>query len=196
MLPAPEDANSRNPHVKAPDRLESERLLLRRPTVDDAQSIFERYANDAEVMRYLAWPRHQSIEQTLAFLTFSDSEWNKWPAGPYLIESRATGTLLGSTGFSFESPEEAATGYVLARDAWGRGYATEALATLMGLCEQLGLRRVYALCHAGHSASQRVLQKCGFELEASAHKQFDFPNLGGGAQPVVCYAKSVRSATS
>ena len=123
--------------MKAPERLESNRLVLRRPRPDDAAAIFARYANDVAVTRYLAWPRHQTVEQTRAFLAFSDSEWEAWPAGPYLIESRESGELLGSTGFGFEAPDRAATGYVLARDAWGKGYATEALTTLLTLAQPL-----------------------------------------------------------
>jgi ribosomal-protein-alanine N-acetyltransferase len=176
--------------MKAPDRLESARLMLRRPTRDDAESIFARYASDPDVTRYVGWPRHGSVEQTRGFLAFSDAEWASKPAGPYLIEHRGTRSLLGSTGFVFESADEAATGYVLARDAWGHGYATEALTTLMALCEGLGLRRVYALCHAGHTASQRVLQKCGFALDPSRSREFEFPNLTApGPEPIVCYER-------
>jgi RimJ/RimL family protein N-acetyltransferase len=51
----------------------------------DAELIFRRYASDPEVTKFLGWPRHTSIEQTQAFLEFSDAEWEKWPAGPYLI---------------------------------------------------------------------------------------------------------------
>ena len=137
--------------MKAPERLETTRLVLRRPSPGDAHAIFTRYASDADVTRYLAWPRHESIESTRSFLGFSDLEWASWPAGPYLIESRAAGTLLGSTGLGFETPEQAGTGYVLARDAWGNGYATEALFALLKLCASLGVRRVHALVHLEHA---------------------------------------------
>jgi len=107
----------------------------------DAEAIHERYASDAEVTKYLGWPRHQSIEETKAFLAHSEAEWNRWPAGPYLIECRGDRKLLGGTGFTFEAPTVAITGYVLARDAWGYGYATEALSTVVALSRQLGVQR-------------------------------------------------------
>src|SRR5258708_3322743 len=106
--------------MKGPERIETSRLVLRRPATADAWAVYTRYSSDAEVTKYLGWQRHLSIEQTKAFLAFSEAEWNRWPAGPYLIESRSERKLLGSTGLAFEAPTVAGTGYVLARDAWGQ----------------------------------------------------------------------------
>src|SRR5512139_2249862 len=113
--------------MKAPIQLNTTRLILRQPRMSDAVEVFERYASDVEVTKLLGWPRHRSVQDTEAFLRFSAQEWERWPAGPYLIVSRADGQLLGSTGFAFQTPQEAMVGYVLARDAWGKGMATEAL---------------------------------------------------------------------
>src|SRR5262245_46637755 len=132
--------------MKAPVRIETARLILRQPQLNDAKSIFERYAGDPDVTRYLGWPRHQSVDQTEGFLQFSSHEWERWPAGPYLIFSRTGGELLGSTGLGFQTERDAMTGYVLARDAWGKGYATEALAALVDLAPGLGISRLRALC--------------------------------------------------
>jgi len=168
---------SAGPH--APPRLETARLVLRRPAAADAAAIFERYASDPEVTRYLGWPRHRTIEDTRGFLRFSDTEWERWPVGPYIIESR-DGRLLGGTGLGFESPDPATTGYVLARDAWGQGYASEALAAMVGLARQFGVRRLFALCHPEHRASWRVLQKGGFVRDATLPRHTEFPNLRPG----------------
>jgi RimJ/RimL family protein N-acetyltransferase len=161
----------------APPTIATDRLVLRRPVAADAERIFERYSSDAEVTRYLSFPRHVSVDQTRAFLAWSDAEWARWPAGPYLIESREDGTLLGSTGFSFESPQRAATGYVLARDAWGRGYATEALRAMVETAPQLAIRRLQAFCHPDHRPSWHVLEKCGFLREGTLRLYAELPNL-------------------
>lgn len=166
--------------MKGPERFETSRLVLRKPTLADAEAVFIRYASDSEVTRYLGWPRHQSVDDTKAFLTFSDAEWSRWPAGPYLIESRSEHTLLGGTGLGFEAPSTAVTGYVLARDAWGNGYATEALTAVVDIAKKLGVVRLYALCHPGHPASARVLEKCGFRLEQRLVQFAEFPNLNPG----------------
>lgn len=140
--------------------------------------------------RFLSWPRHETLDQTRAFLEFSEAEWRHWPAGPYLVESRTAGTLLGSTGFAFETAQRAATGYVLARDAWGLGYATEALHAVVEAARALGLRRLQALCHPEHRASWRVLDKCGFTPEGTLRGYAEFPNLTPGEpSDVLCYAR-------
>lgn len=166
--------------LKAPETIKTARLLLWKPGSDDAQEIFERYSGDAEVTRYLGWPMHTSLEDTRAFIEWSDAEWTRWPAGPYLIRSLADDRLLGGTGLGFELPFRASTGFVLAKDAWGQGIATEALLAVRQLAPDLGVRRLYAMCHPGHQASRRVLEKGGFELEGASRKVVEFPNLDPG----------------
>src|SRR5262245_59752104 len=89
-------------HCKAPQEVVTERLILVRPKPEDASEMFERYASDPDVTRFLGWPRHTSVADTQGFLQFSASEWDRWPAGPYLIRRRSDGALLGSTGLGFE----------------------------------------------------------------------------------------------
>ncbi len=175
--------------LKAPQRIETNRLVLQPPRTTDLEAIFERYACDPEVTRFLIWPRHRSLADTQAFLSFSDGEWDRWPAGPYLVRSRADGTLLGSTGLAFETPYRASTGYVLAKDAWGRGYATEALRAIVETACNVGVRRFYAICHTEHRASWHVLEKAGLLREGVLHRYTEFPNLTPGElYDVFCYA--------
>ena len=176
--------------LTAPERIETERLLIRRPTLADADAVFSRYSSDAEVTRFMGWSRHRSVDDTRAFLEFSEAEWRERPAGPYLIESRQEGRLLGSTGFGFETPYRAETGYVLARDAWGRGYATEAVRAMVALAPSLGIRRLQALCHPDNRPSWRVLEKCGFERENLLRSHSILPNLKPGEPcDVFCYVR-------
>jgi RimJ/RimL family protein N-acetyltransferase len=154
--------------------------------------VFSRYASDSDVTRYLAWPVHVSLEQTRAFLAFSDQEWSKWPVGPYLAFSRDDGRLVGGTGLAFETPDRAATGYVLAKDAWGRGFATEALGAMVEIARASGVSRLYALCHVDHRPSAHVLEKCGFTSEGTLRQYAEFPNLSPGKPAdVLCYARAL-----
>ena len=151
--------------------------------------MFARYASDPVVTRYLGWATHRAVDETRAFLALSDAEWDRWPAGPYLICSRADGGLLGGTGLGFETPHRASTGYVLARDAWGQGYATETLQAIVATAHPAGVQRLYALCHPDHRPSRRVLEKCGFQLEGTLRRHTEFPNLRRGVVvDVLCYA--------
>lgn len=183
--------------MKAPVRFDTARLTLRQPHLRDAETILVRYASDPEVTRFLGWPRHRSVQDTEAFLRFSVQEWERWPAGPYLIISRTDGQLLGSTGLGFQSPHEAVTGYVLAKEAWGKGYATEALAAMIQVAARIGVTRLSALCHPAHDPSRRVLEKCGFVRDDTSTWRVEFPNLAPGVQQeALCYALALETETS
>lgn len=183
--------------MKAPIQLETDRLRLTAPTAADAGEMFARYASDPDVTRYMAWPRHRSVIDTQEFLAFSDAEWQRWPAGPYVIRGRSDGRLLGSTGLAFERAGEASTGYVLAKDAWGLGYATEALHAMVDLARRLHMARLYAICHHEHRASAHVLEKCGFTRDASWSRLVRFPNIAVDApQPVLCYERVFEAAAT
>ena len=170
-------------------RMETARLSLRAPRPDDADAIFA-FASDPEVTRFVGWPRHESRAATRAFLEFSAAEWERWPAGPLVIESRDGGDVIGSTGLAFETPYRATTGYVLAKRYWGRGFATESLTAVLAVAEKLGVQRLFAHCHAEHAASARVLERCGFALEGTLRRYLVFPNLDAArAQDVLCYAR-------
>ena len=177
--------------MKAPERIDTERLTLRRPSAADAEAVFERYAGDQRVGEFLAWPIHRSPDDTRRFLAFADAEWLMWPAGPFLIYRN--GELIGSTGLAFESGGLASTGYVLARDAWGYGYATEAVLSMKALAVELGLRRLYAGVHPDHRPSARVLEKAGFRDDGIAKACAEFPNqIPGELQDVRLYAVDFR----
>jgi ribosomal-protein-alanine N-acetyltransferase len=179
------------PIVKGSNEIVTARLRLRRPLLADAEAIFRRFASSHTVTKYLGWPRHETIRDTEAFLAFSEEQWKTWPAGPYLVTARDTGALLGSSGLSFRGAHEAVTGYVLAEDASGHGYATETLHAIIELARALSVRELRALCHPGHIASQRVLEKCGFRSEGTGTIPGAFPNLSGDAPaPVLHYVRS------
>lgn len=170
--------------------IETERLLLRPPSPKDAEAIFERYASDAEVTRYLGWPRHASVRDTEAFVGFSIAEWARWGVGPVLAFDKSSHVLLGSSGLVMEAADRAATGYVFARDAWGKGFATEALRAMIALAAEVKVGRLCALCHVDHQASWHVLEKCGFHREGVLPRHFVFPNLSPEPLDVLSYARS------
>ena len=175
--------------MRPPELIETARLVLRRPEHRDAQEIFSRYATDAEVTKYMGFRAHQSLDDTLAFLSTADAEWERWSTGPYLVRSRVDNQLLGATGLHFETLSRAMTGYVFAKDAWGKGYATETLRAMVDTARSAGVRRLYAICHTAHGPSRHVLEKCGFVCEGTLRAYMEFPNLDPGVPTdVFCYA--------
>ena len=98
--------------------------------------------------------------------------------------------LIGASGLVMETSDREATGYVLAQDAWGKGYATESLHAMIALAAEFKVARLYALCHVEHRASQRVLEKCGFQREGVLPRHSIFPNLSPEPLDVLSYARS------
>jgi [ribosomal protein S5]-alanine N-acetyltransferase len=170
--------------LRLPERVETARLVLRRPVGSDAEAVFRGWASDGAATRFMSWPRHHSVEDSRAFLDFSDREWDRWPAGPYLIEARTSGALLGSCGFTFRDSGLAEVGYILARRVWGLGYATESLAAQVDLAATLGPVTLEASVHPDNHASSRVLEKCSFERDGSSRATARFPSLEGEAEVV------------
>lgn len=166
----------------------TDRLQFRRPTRADAPEILRRYSGDPDVTRYLGWPRHRSLADAEGFITFSDHEWTTKPSGPLLIERRDTGALVGSTGLMWDGPASAHVGYVLAKDAWGQGFATEALGAMVAWAEASGVTRLAAQCHPAHRASARVLEKQGFRLNAR-FVAATFPNLADAPQDSLLFVR-------
>ncbi len=78
---------------------------------------------------------------------------------------------------------------MLARDAWGQGYATKALRAIVEVARGAGALRLQAFCHPDHAASRRVLEKAGFAREGTLRRYAEFPNLSPGELlDVVCFA--------
>ena len=167
-----------------PERIETARLVLRRPLAGDADAVFSGWASDDVATRFMSWPRHLLVDESRAFLTYSDVEWARWPAGPYLIESRSSGDVIGSCGFTFRDSGLAEVGYILARHAWGLGYATESLAAQIDIAASLGPLMLGASVHPGNHASSRVLEKCSFERDRSSCATAPFPNLAESGEVV------------
>jgi len=162
--------------MRAPETLTTARLTLRKPRADDAQAILDAYAGDPEVTLMLAWPSHSGLDDTRAFVGWSDQVWSAAPAGPLLIVD-GDDAVVGTTGLDVETPYRASTGYVIARHAWGRGYATEVAVAMADLADRLGFARLQALCHTENRASARVLEKAGFAFEGVLRRHSVFPNI-------------------
>jgi RimJ/RimL family protein N-acetyltransferase len=170
-------------------QITTERLLLRPPTLADAENIFARYGQDAQVCRYMSWTPHRTIEDTLDFLRRIVADNAEGRSLGFLIFSRESGELLGSVGGAIEK-HRMQFGYCLARDAWGQGFATEAARAFIAAAFKLGgLWRVQAFCDLENRASARVLEKVGLEREGILRRYMVMPNLGDEPRDLYCYAK-------
>ncbi len=89
-----------------------------------------------------------------------------------VVES-STARMIGACDLTLEESDQADLGYILSREAWGRGYATEMARALLDRgFSDLGLRRMFATCDRENDASRRVLTKAGllFDSVLNRHK--------------------------
>lgn len=107
--------------MKMPERIETERLVLRFPNMDDAPAIFAGWAQDKEVRRYLTWRPHERIEQTQEFVRSCLSAWEYETRFPYAITVKESNEIIGMIDPRIEGPR-VGIGYVAGRAHWGKGY--------------------------------------------------------------------------
>src|SRR2546425_3184921 len=109
-----------------PEVIETERLRLRRPVMEDAAAIFSTYAQDPEVARFVSWSVHPSVDVTRKFVEeYCVAGWKTGQVFPWLITLAAGGDVAGVIDLR-PGAARAGIGYVLARRYWGRGLMTEA----------------------------------------------------------------------
>ncbi len=171
--------------MRPPESLETPRLLLRRPTPEDADVIFETYAQDPEVTRHLHWRPHRSLDDTREFLRRCEESWQSGSAFPWVITRREDHQLIGGIEVRIDG-HRADLGYVLAPSHWGQGYATEATrAVVEWALAQPALFRVWAFCDIANPASARVLEKAGMRREGILRRWG--PPTGASPEPVDCF---------
>ena len=144
--------------------LETERLLLRPMTEEDAQALYE-YARNPEVGPDAGWAPHRSVDDSLAYIQTVFSS-------PHVfgIIEKESAALMGSAGLipdgKRQNPDCMMLGYALGRQWWGRGYMTEAATEVIRYgFEDLRLSLVTCCHYPFNSRSRRVIEKCGFVYE-------------------------------
>ena len=174
--------------MRPPEFFETERLTLRVPRPSDAQSIFEGYARDTEVVRYLVWRPHKDVRETEQFLEKCAGGWAASEKFPWVITLKDGGGLVGMMELRLRG-FKADVGYVLARRWWGQGFAAEALRPVVEWAlAQTGVYRVWALCDVDNAASARVLEKVGMTREGRLRRNTLHPNVSDEPRDSYCYA--------
>lgn len=142
--------------------LVSERLLLRGWMPADADALRRIYA-DPETMRYIGDGATMPPERAWHAVAFLLGHWALRGYGMWAVTDRSTGEVLGRVGL--HNPEGwpgVELGWLLERDRWGRGLATEAARLAAAWAwETLDIDRVIHLIQPDNQASVRVAQKLG-----------------------------------
>jgi RimJ/RimL family protein N-acetyltransferase len=143
--------------------LTTPRLRLRPFAAADRVAIHAIYA-DPVVMRHVGHGPHRSLADTDTALQAFGRMLAERGISFLAVEERATGRVIGDAGlYPVEGTEdEVELGYTLARDAWGRGFGTEAAGALLEHARAaLPVSRVMATVDPANAASRHVLEKLG-----------------------------------
>lgn len=151
--------------------LESERLYLRNFTTGDIETMSRIYS-DEEVMRYIGLGGPADLNQTKQMIDAFMKSYEENGFGLMAIIEKQTEKLIGHCGFNcLKVSNEIEIAYLLSKDCWGKGYATEiGKATLQYGFDVLKLDKIVALAYPQNKASVNVITKLG--LKPMGTKEF------------------------
>lgn len=158
---------------KGTQTIRTNRLTLRPFAVDDAQAMFDHWASDEAVTRYLTWAPHASPEETRQLLSLWCASYESPSTYNWVMEYK--GTPIGNISVVklSETSEYAELGYCMSRAWWNRGLMSEAAKAVIDfLFSEVGVHRVEIAHAVQNPASGRVAQKCGLTLEGTKRESF------------------------
>ncbi|MCE5176941.1 MAG: GNAT family protein [Caldisericales bacterium] len=153
--------------------LETDRLVLRMLSVNDAFDMYE-YARDSEVCKYVTWNTHESVEDSMTYLSLVEKRYQLGEYFDWGVTLKETGKLIGTCGFVDinKASSRGEIGYVLSRTHWGKGLMSEAVRRVCSHgFEFMELNRIEARVFPENTRSQGVLKKLGFQYEGTLHQQ-------------------------
>jgi RimJ/RimL family protein N-acetyltransferase len=163
--------------------LQTERLMLRRPTLADVKAI-ARLANDrriAENTRYLPHPYTQ--DHAVAFVRAMASDER---STVFLIENNYT--PIGVAGVDWRRSDAPELGYWLGVEHWGQGFGTEAARAVIDFTfEEFAAEQLFSGARVTNPSSRNILEKCGFQWSGVELHRFE---ALGSSTPVDCFRLS------
>ena len=148
--------------------IETERLILRRFVIEDAESMFNNWASDDEVTKFLTWPTHKSIEDSKWFINFCLENYLNLSFYNWVIELKKTHELIGNISIVevLEDTNSMELGWVIGKKYWGNGYAPEAGNKIIDVMfNEVGAECIFALHDVNNPKSGRAIQKLGMKYE-------------------------------
>jgi RimJ/RimL family protein N-acetyltransferase len=159
--------------------LETERLVLRRLTADDAEFIVE-LLNQPSFLRYIGDKEVRNNADAVRYLqTGPIASYEHFGFGIYLVSLKAGGTAIGMCGLvKREQLPDVDIGFAFLPEFWSQGYAFESAAAVMAYSRNvLGLKRIVAITSLDNEASIRLLGKIGLEFEGLIRLAEDQPEI-------------------
>lgn len=169
--------------MKPPETIRTARLVLRKPTREDAPLMFAAYGQDHEVAHYVTWRPHTCVSDSEAVIGRFLDLWRDGSGFHWLLFQYGGSELMGVIGLR-GGAHRLELGYVLARRFWGHGFMAEAVTAVVDCAfTEPSVFRVGALCDIdnplGAPAGKSWLRAGGrFTLVGGSPKHFsDAPRL-------------------
>ena len=169
--------------------LSTERLILRPPRAEDAPAVFEAFASDPEVTRFLRWRPHRSLADSHRAMGARLKGLETGDEYSWLLSLRTDGSVLGIIS-AWPGEEDVEIGFALGRRFWGRGLMTEAVRSVVAWVFESGMTRVWATCDAENLVSARVLEKAGLRREGLLSAHAIHPNISPDPRDCLLYART------
>ena len=150
--------------------LETERLLLRKGTLDDATQVYENYGKDPLVSKYVVWNQHQSVDDAIKLMEKWQESYKKNNSYKWLVIEKYSQTVVGSiTAVKVDDVNKTiAVGYCFGSRWWNKGFATETLKRVIKFFfEEVGVETIYANHLSSNIASGKVMKKAGIKFEGT-----------------------------
>jgi ribosomal-protein-alanine N-acetyltransferase len=160
--------------------LETERLILRKFTLNDAENMFKNWANDDDVTKYLTWPSHSDINVSLYVLEQWLQNYVKNDYYSWAIILKEINEPIGSIGVVKQSDDIKMVhiGYCIGKNWWNKEIVSEALNALIKFFfEDVGVNRIESRHDPNNPNSGKVMAKCGMKYEGHM-RQADKNNQG------------------
>lgn len=158
--------------------IETKRLILRRWTIDDANSLYE-YAKDPDIGPAAGWPLHQSVEESRSVIehAFTGAQCYAICEKHQNIAIGAIELKLNGTTDKVKMDDECELGFWVGKPFWGKGYVPEAGQALIKYAfEQLGMKQIWCAYYDGNIKSKRVQEKLGFVFDHTAEVEVPLLN--------------------
>jgi len=150
--------------------IDTERFLLRKLEVADADDMFKNWATDSEVTKFLSWKPHDNVEETKEIISQWALEYEKDDNYDWAIILKDIWEVIGEISVvrMEEKHYSCEVGYCMSRKYWNKGIMTEALKDVINyLFSEVGFNRIVALHDTNNSASGKVMLKSGMKYEGT-----------------------------
>ena len=151
-------------------KLETERLVLRRLTLADAENVYRNWASDPEVTRFLTWPTHTDVESTGKVIRswlplYEKKDYYHWAITLKEHGNDPIGTIHGLVNDDLESVQ---IGYCLGKSWWHQGIMSEAAQAVIDFFfDSVGANSICSYHDPNNPHSGMVMKHCGMQYEGT-----------------------------